>query len=95
MNFVALSGLGNEALAAHKNIRSRYGYNLPKPSRINVAIDRQGKFTVATVKIGSRITTGVAALNPHDPDRAWKGQMVALVRALKNAGRTETKETNV
>lgn len=85
-DFVPLNQLGPIATHALRVLRERDGLNLPKPSRIKVKITRNGKFTTAIVKSGTRIESGVAARNPDDRDVAIKGAMTALVRALRHIG---------
>lgn len=84
--FVPLNQLGPIATNALRVLRERDGLNLPKPSRLLVRMDHQGKFTIATIRHGKRIATGVAARNPTDRDVPLKGTMTALVRALREIG---------
>lgn len=87
--WVPLSRLGNDAVLAIRTLRERHGLNLPKPSRIQVKIEREGKFTTASVRSGKRYTVGVAARNPTDHEVPVRGAMTALVRALRKLGGTQ------
>lgn len=84
--YVSLNRMGKEAVNARNNIIERYNLTLPKPSRILVKLDYQGKFTVATVRAKGVEVTGVAARHPSDKDKAVRGNMEALTRALKKLG---------
>lgn len=85
--FIPLNALGKEAVAAHRNIKQRYNIELPKPSRILVALSHQGKYTIATLRSGGSYAVGVAARNPTDRNSVIKGDMTALSRALRNMGK--------
>lgn len=89
MPFVSLTSMGAEAKRAHQNIQDRYGVTLPRLDKIKVAIEKQGRFTIAAVKAGERMALGVAARNRTDAPNRMKGNMTALVRALKELGGVE------
>lgn len=84
--FVPLNTLGPLALRAHRTLRERQHLALPKPSRILARITRDGKFTKAVLRSGGRIAVGVSAKNPDDRESHTKGEMTALVRALREMG---------
>ena len=56
---------------------------------LRVAYRHLGNFTVALLRGGNYLRTGVAKRNPTDADSDWVGEKLALVRAVQSSTKVQ------